>query len=106
MSNPFQTLRSKIQRTQEWWQIKSPAEKWDFIYKIGKVLSHSVGIRVYSDMKVYWYSLSCGLMITIFFTLDLYTIQYYIRRNAFVRGMECTYVLGVVVGVRQKCIST
>lgn len=98
----IQPLRALKFRIQERWRIKSPAEKWDFITNIGKVLGHSVGIRTYSDMKVYWYSASSGLMIVIFVYLEFYTLQYYFRRSDFVRGFECTYVLGVAIGVRVK----
>lgn len=97
-----------FQRIQEWWQTKSFGEKWDFILGIGIFAGHLIGVRTFSDMKVNWYSASGGVAIVMFFSLNLYTIQYYLRRGAFVRGMECTYLVGVVIGVceffpREKC---
>lgn len=97
--NPFQKLKSKFRRTREWWQIKSPSEKWDFICNIGKVSGNLIGVHVFSDLKIYWYSGSCAVMIAMFFTLVFYTLQYYLLRGEFVRGMECTYLTGVVIGV-------
>lgn len=99
MFNSFNTLKSKYQNAQRAWQSKSPADKWDTIHNIGRFESDIIGIRLFSDMKVNWYSASCGVLIVIFFLLDIYTIQYYLRRNEFVRGMECTYVVGIVVAV-------
>lgn len=97
-----------FQLIQEWWQTKSFGEKWDFILGIRIFAGHLIGVRTFSDMKVNWYSASGGVAIVMFFSLNLYTIQYYLRRGAFVRGMECTYLVGVVIGVceffpREKC---
>lgn len=96
----FETLKSRFHRIRDWWKNKTPAEKWDSIMQIGIVPGHLIGVHLFCDLIINWYSASCGVMIAMFFTLNFYTIQYYLRQGAFVRGMECTYLLGVVVGVR------
>lgn len=90
-----------FRRIHEWWSNKSPAEKWESIIGIAKTFGNLVGVRVFSDLRLYWYSASPGVCIGIFYLLNLYTIQYYLRRGSFVRGMECTYLIGAVVGVRE-----
>lgn len=98
---PIRILKfiSPLRRIHEWWSNKIPAEKWETIISIAKISGNLVGVRVFSDLRVYWYSASPGICIGIFYLLNLYTIQYYMRRGAFVRGMECTYLIGAVVGV-------
>lgn len=98
---PFQTLISKFHRITNWWNNKSPTQKWDSITKIAIVPGHLIGVHLFCDLKINWYSASCAVMIGMFFSLNFYTIQYYLRQGAVVRGMECTYLVGVVVGVRE-----
>lgn len=97
----YQKLKFNFQRIHEWWQVKSPAEKWDLIYNIGKVAGDLIGVHLFRDVRIFWYSGSCALMIATFFILVLYTVQYYLLRGDYIRGMECTYLTGVVIGVRQ-----
>lgn len=79
--------------------IRSPSEKWYTIRDFGQLLCELIGIRVFSDMENYWYTASCGVAAFIYFALDFYTIQYYLRRSDFVKVIECTYLVGAVVGV-------
>ena len=106
MFNPFKKLKSKWERMWDWWHVKSPEEKWDSIINVAKVAGDLVGARMFGDIKkVDWYTGICGLMILIFFTTNIYTVQYYLLRNELVRGMECTYIVGVVVAVRMKILN-
>lgn len=90
---------SLFRRVHKWWTTKSPSEKWDSIIGIAKISGDLDGIRVFTDAKVYWYTATPGVCIGVFYLLNLYTIQYYMRRGEFVRGMECMYLIGAVVGV-------
>lgn len=87
---------------QELWHVKTPPEKWDFIIKIGQMSSNSIGIHVFDHMKFRWFGTTSGVFLLLFFVLIFYTIQYYWLRGAFVRGMECTYLVGFVIGVCVK----
>lgn len=100
MLNPFGWLNSKQSEIYEWWQRKKPSEKWDFIIKIGRVTSNAIGVHVLDDMRVNWFSATGGILLFLFFALNFYTMQYYWFRGAFVRGLECTYLVGFVIGVR------
>lgn len=106
MFNPFKKLKSKWQRMWDWWHVKCSEEKWDFIIKVAKVSGDLIGVRMFSDIKkVDWYSGICGLVIATFFSTTTYTVQYYLLRGELVRGMECTYVVGVVIAVRMRIFS-
>lgn len=99
MFSPFRAPRLKIQRIREMWQAKSPSEKWDSMYNSGRMMCDFIGIRVLSDMHVNWYSASCGISAALYVFMNIYTVQYYVRRNEFIKGMECTFLVGLVVGV-------
>lgn len=103
MGDRLGTLKSKFDRILNWWEDKTPAQKWDAILQLGIVPGHLIGVHFFCDLLIYWYTGSCALMIGMFYALNIYTIQYYMRRGAFVRGMESTFLVGVVVGV---CEST
>ena len=95
----FKALRSKLHSICEWWMEKNPAEKWIAISDFGRIMCESIGIHVFSDMKNNWYSASCGICAAIYFALNFYTIQFYLRRNEIVKIIECTYFIGIVIGV-------
>lgn len=99
MFYPLKELRLKYQSVQENWSAKTPTEKWHAIHDIADMISRLVGIHAYSDLKVYWYSASCGILGMIYILLNIYTVQYYLRRGEFVRGMQCTYLVGMSVAV-------
>lgn len=99
MLKAFNRLRSKFYGIREWWMAKSPAEKWITISDLGRIMCESIGIRVFSDMKNYWYTASCGVCAFLYFGLEFYTVQYNLRRNEFVKAIENIYLVGAVVGV-------
>lgn len=100
MFNLFRLLSQQLHSIREWWHNKTPANKWNFIIKIGQMSSNSIGIHVYDHRKVSWFTATGGVFLVLFFVLNIYTMQYYWLRSAFVRGLECTYLVGFVIGVR------
>lgn len=103
MFNTIEKLEIIWQRMWKWWHIKYPVEKWDFIIKVAKIAGDLIGARMFGDIKkVNLYSGMCAFVILTFFSTTFYTIQYYLLRGELVRGMECTYVAGVVIAVRMR----
>lgn len=96
---PRLPLKNSIQKLMKKWQFKTPKQKWQFFYDIGDFLCELVGIRVFGNMKNDWYTASCGLMATFYFMLCIYTINYYFKQSAFLRGIECLCVFGHAVTV-------
>lgn len=98
-SKAFKTLRLKIRDIQALWRTKCPAEKWNAIRDVGRMISNLIGIRIFSNLDNYWYTASCGVCAIIYFSLNFYTIQYYMRRSEFIKIIECTYLFGIVIAV-------
>lgn len=92
-------LRAKIHSVQFRWQSKTPKEKWDILFETGRISSEVLGIRIYSDVKTGWYTLIGAIVITSCIALITYTIQFYCVRNEFVRSIECSCPLGIIIPV-------
>lgn len=97
MLNPFGSFQSRYKDFKEKWHNKTPKEKWQSVYNFSKMTCEIIGIRVLSDIKNYWYTISCGLDGILYFVLVTYTVQYYFRRGEYIRSMECTCLIGIVV---------
>lgn len=95
----FKPLKWNINRIKGWWQAKSPRQKWIAMELFGRRICELIGIRTYTDMKNYWYTASSGVTAAIYFALNIYTIQYYFYRNEFDKIVECTFLVGAVIGV-------
>lgn len=100
MLNFCRILLSKYRAALKNWRHRTPKQKFNVLFNIGRVMSEMIGLRVYSDMKIYWYTGSCGILCLLNYAMTFYTIQYYFRRNEFVRGMECTCFIGITTCVR------
>lgn len=101
MFNPFKSLKMKFWLVLRWWRAKSPSEKWIDICGLCRLFCELIGIRNFSDMRNYWYTASAGVVFLAYLSLNFYTIQYYLLRREFVRVIECIYLFGPIVGVRQ-----
>lgn len=110
----FGILRAKIDRLQMKWQSKTPKQKWQIIFNTGKVSSELIGIRVYGDMKTIWKSGICAVVISTCLLMILYTIPFYCIRNEYIRSIECSCPLGIIIPVSfivcfvrpNRCLST
>lgn len=100
--SPFRLLKLKFGYIKERWQFKSPPQIWDFIIEIGRITSNLMGVHVFDHMKNNWFSATGGVLLIVYFILDIYTFQYYSLRGEFARGLECLHVVGVVMGVRKN----
>lgn len=69
------TMFRSLKNTYQKWQIKSPQQKWALVYANIDKFCRIIGIRIFSDMKNYWFTYSTALMLTIYFVLVIYTVQ-------------------------------
>ena len=99
MFNPVKLFKWNFHRLNEWWRAKNPREKWISIDIFGRRICESIGVRAYTDQKNYWYTASSGVAAGLYFALNIYTIQYYFHRNQFDKIVECTFLVGAVIGV-------
>lgn len=85
------------------WYLKTPLEKWCFLYGIGKFSCDSVDLAVFRDdqtLSLYSYFV---LMYTIAYVLlAIHTFIYFTMAGEFSRCLPCTCLLvGPILGVRQ-----
>lgn len=82
------------------WNKKSPKQKWRAIYDFGGRLSEtSVGIRVFSDMKVYWFSYLGGTVSFFHVVFIINTLWVYYKKDDLLRGMQSTCTMGMLITV-------
>lgn len=96
----FEKLLEKLHLKQKW-RLKTPRQKWYFIYDLTNEMCESIGIRLLSDMKNYWYSYSSGFVIAVYLVTVIYTVGYHIRNNKVVKIFECTNAIGLVIVVSE-----
>lgn len=94
--NPLNTFR----RVQKHWRKKTPKERWILIYNFGgKMTETLVGVRIFSDMRVYWFSYSAGTLMMIHFASMINTLWVAHKRNDILSGLQCTGTLGMCISV-------
>lgn len=100
----FGTIRSKFHCVRKTWQLKTPHQKWQTIFNTGRVACDAVGVRMYSDNKIVWYTSFGAIIISTCVALILYTIPFYCLRNEFIRSIECSCPLGIIIPVSTLCV--
>lgn len=90
---------------EEEWRKKTPGQKWQTLYSFcDKVAKNIVGIRVFSDMKVNWFSYSGGACSFLYFIFVFYTLWKSHDRGDLLIGMQCTCTTGMLIVVGPKSI--
>lgn len=79
--------------------MKTPNQKWQTIYHIGRVLSESVGMTVYTTMEIHWYVHVIDVLGFIYFATASYIVWYYFEKREYFRGLQGTCVIGAFVSV-------
>lgn len=90
-------IQLKYQSIREKWKAKTPWQKWNFIYSVGKFFLELIGIKVFGDMKVFWRTLIPAILGLIYLCLAIYTVQYHMRQYNFTRAMACSYTFGLFI---------
>lgn len=99
------SINEWVKKVEAFWHVKTAKQKWQTIMSVSVKMTESMGIRVFSDMKVYWYSYLCGSLMVMYVILVAYTLLYYFLRGEYLRGLDCTYTAGTVSLVRFKSVS-
>lgn len=90
-------LQMKYQNMREKWKAKTPWQKWNFIYNLGKFFVELIGIKAFGDMKNYWRTAIAGVLGLIYLLLTIYTVQYHMRQHNLTRAMACSYTFGLFI---------
>lgn len=91
-----------LDNLKEEWRMKTPKQKWIFIYNIPAKLGELIGVRVLTDLKVFWYSYICLAAGFVQFSTVAYTVWIYYQRGRFLEGLQCTSTLGIVISVNES----
>lgn len=89
----------RLRRFRKEWLIKTPQQKWLLIYDAAAMMSKLIGITVYGDMKIYWYSFFLGFVGAIHYSTVFYTRTNYFVKGEYAKSMQCTWTIGIVVSV-------
>lgn len=92
-------MASKLLKYVDEWRNKTPKEKWQAVYNCGGLLSESIGVTVYTTMDNYWFSYFSEVVSAIYFLTSIYTIWYYYEKQEYLRGLQGTCAIGIVVAV-------
>lgn len=87
------------------WSVKSPLEKWSYIYGIGRAANAIVKLPMYDDDQTLslWAYQGC-VYFGAYFVLGVYTVFYFLMSGEFAKCLPCTCLLvGPVLGVSFKC---
>lgn len=88
--NPFRIFVLKYESVLNSWNVNPPEQKYETLFDFGRMMAELIGIRTFSDMKRYWLTATTAVLVSINLSTTFYTFQYYVRRNAFKRAIECT----------------
>lgn len=89
-----------MQKFRDEWATKVPKQKVMFVLNSARFVFDLVGVRVLSDLRVYWLSYIPAVMVLDLVLSTFYTIQYYYRDDRLLIGMQSTCLYGVTIPVR------
>lgn len=92
-------LRFKYECLKSDWALKTPKQKWDLLYNVGKFPSKIMGLRTYIGLDVNWHSSLCGVVILTCNFLVFYTIVDNFRQNEYIKIVENCGSLGILASV-------
>lgn len=92
-------IQEKYKSIKKKWLNKTPKEKWSFCHKIGDFSLRVVGVHVFSDNKIYFWSYSSTVIVITYVILSTYTIIVSYMENDFKECFKCLCVSGVMASV-------
>lgn len=86
------------------WQLKTPLQKWCYLYGIGRVNLSVLGIPLFNECQdLFWYSYVMYTYSGLYMLLAIYTAFYYISNGDPTKVLPCTCLLiGPICAVRYK----
>lgn len=84
------------------WNRKTPKQKWQSFYNIGKKSGYMTGLRFFGDAKVYLHSYVLVLIVGIYLALAAYTVGYHKIHGRLGDGLSCLSISGIYIMVRVK----
>lgn len=97
---PHELLNS-IPNVRGKWSVKTPMEKWCYLYSIGKAACDLVCIPAFQEnvKNIHWFGYFFLVYMTSTVVLTAYTVFYYIYRGEFQMCLPSTCLLAILIGV-------
>lgn len=85
------------------WCLKTPLQKWSYLYGIGKATCLIVKIPFYEeDQTLSLWAYQGIVYIGAYFILAIYTLFYHFIRDESIKCLPCTCLLGLIIAVSLK----
>lgn len=92
-------FRKRFHIILETWRLKPSKEKFQMLYNVPKTMFEWVGVRVFSDMHLNWYSNLGNVMVFYYVSMVTHTLYYWGKKNQFVFGTRCLCGMGIMISV-------
>lgn len=100
----FEIVKTVVNKGE--WKLKSPLQKWSFLYGIGRSCLKLWKHPIYEeDQTLHWFSYFPLFYLFVYIALGVYTAIYYISHSEFIKCFPCTCLLiGPVCGVHLNSV--
>lgn len=88
------------------WPTLTPKRKLLILFNLGKYSCLAVGVRLYLDAKIKWYSYFLVVVIGVYYSLAMYTMVYHAMDGHILEGLKCFSISGLYISVCCTCIFT
>lgn len=92
-------VKAKIRTWIVKWDSSTSKDKFLFLYNIPKNMFEMVGVRVYGDCELNWYSHLGNFMIAYYLSMTSYTLYYWSEKGQFLHGTRCLCGMGIMISV-------
>lgn len=92
-------FRRRFRILLERWDSLPSRKKFLTLYNIPKTMFEMVGVRVYGDCNLNWYSNLGNFMIVYYVSMVAHTIYYFGRKGQLLFGTRCLCGMGIMISV-------
>lgn len=83
----------------EKWDSSTPLGKFNIYSKIGDFVLRLIGVNVFNDCSVYFWSYGCAVTLFVWYTLSIYTIVISFKEGTPKDGLLCLCASGLMGSV-------
>lgn len=88
------------------WKLKTPLQKWCYLYGIGRAALYPPRVPSFEDDDTISFRSYQGIIYaTIYVLLAFYTLWYHIIRGEFYKALPCTCILSMLLAVSLQTLS-
>ena len=97
---PLELLKS-IPNAKQNWKLKTPMQKWCYLYSIGKIPYDFVRVFIFKENvhHVHWFNYFLQVYLSVLILLSFYTIYYYQMRGELQASLTATCMANLALAV-------